>query len=499
MTVYPDLEHIPLDQLISAAGDPWAIDATLQSGDPGQISELATAFRDAGACTTETWQEFERARVRFRASWNRQGGDYPVNDCAEVQRAQTNLFIQSEQLPAIAVDLQKIAADLAEAQRMSDLLIDMLNGRLRYLDVLAREALACDDDTSVIAQHAVKGTATALTGIDGYRDSYAEKLQAALTDLRLKHGYDPAALEDVDGDAEPGHQQRASTGTESYDQSQRETDEELVNDGRPMTVDKAEAAARLRDFATANDPTAPPEVRRLAGERLDTFQVAHFVGPLPRDPVLGGDARSQARIRLEAQRRLEQGFLDMAPMTPDHATQALDNADQFGRQVAVKRAYFALTTAGVSGPGAKRVIDGLIEGGDYLATGIEAATANVTDGRHGRGEHGRPLGLSAADAHVLEKIARRAGHVGDLIDLGMALNEFRRERVWEDLGESAGGTLGGAALSWTTLMAAGSFTGPWTTAGLALAALYLGGEGGEWVGATIGKRFDNWAQATEGR
>jgi hypothetical protein len=38
VVAYPDLTYIPIEQLTGAAGDPWAIDDTLQSGDPGQIS-----------------------------------------------------------------------------------------------------------------------------------------------------------------------------------------------------------------------------------------------------------------------------------------------------------------------------------------------------------------------------------------------------------------------------------------------------------------------------
>lgn len=491
MTSYPSLEHIPLDQLIAAAGDPWAKDATLQSGDAGQISELATAFRNAGLCSTETWQEFDRARARFQASWNRENGEYPINDGAEVRRAQTNLFVQTEQLPAIAIDLQNIAADLAEAQRMSDLKIDGLNSQLTPLDTLAGEALEADQDTSAIVQRAINATVTALQDINGCRDTYAQKLQTALTDLRLKHGYDPAAIEDVDGDAEPGQQQRAKTGSEYYDQNQRAADEALVNDGGPMTPEKAEAATRLRDFTTVSDPTATPDARRLAGERLDDFRMANFVGPLPRDPVLGGDARTRARMRLESQRQLEQGFMGMSPMSPDQATQMLDDADQFAREVAVKQAYFGLTSAGISEAGAKNIIDGLITGGNYLTTGVEAATGTVTDGRHGLGQHGRPLGLSAADAHALEKFANKVGKVGDLVELGTAANSLWHGGSAEDFGESVGGVFGGSAAAWGVAMVAGSFTGPWTTAGLALAALYFGGEGGEWVGANIGKRFDN--------
>jgi hypothetical protein len=486
VVAYPDLTHIPLGQLIGAAGDPWAIDDTLQTADPGQISELATAFRDAAACTTETWQEFGRARDRFQAAWNRENGVHPINDGAEVQRAKTSLFVQAEQLPAIAIDLQNIAADLAEAQRMSDLKIDKLNGQLYSLDMLAGDALAHDEDTSAIAQRAVDDTATAVHSIDSYRDGYAEKLQAAMTDLRLKHGYDPAAIEDVDGDAEPGLQQRAEAGTDQYDQNQRAKDEALVNSGGPMTTEKADAAARLRDFATASDPGAAPDARRLAGERLNDFQMANFVGPLPRDPVLGGDARSRAKMRLDAQRQLEQGYLGMPPMSADQATQALDDGDQFARMVAVKQAYSALTSAGVSTEGATDVIGNLVSG-----TGLVAEGAEKYGGAVPKGDHVRVTGLSPADARILEKVAGKVTHVTDAIEIVTAVSALRHGGSNEEFGGAMGELAGGSGAAWATAIAAGSVTGPWTTAALTVAALYFGGKLGRHAGSQIGREFDS--------
>lgn len=118
MADYPALNHIPIGMLL-AIGDPWRIEETLQSGDPGQIAELASAFQQAGGCTEETWAEWTQARERFHASWNRENGVHPIDDSAEVQRATTQLFVQNDQLPLIAVDLQNIAADLVSAESQS--------------------------------------------------------------------------------------------------------------------------------------------------------------------------------------------------------------------------------------------------------------------------------------------------------------------------------------------------------------------------------------------
>lgn len=487
MASYPSLTHIPLGDLIGAAGDPWAIDKALQSGDPGQISELAAAFRAAAACTAETWQEFGRARDRFQASWNRENGQHPITDSHEVQRA-TSLFVQAEQLPAIAIDLQNIAADLAEAQRMSDLKIDKLNGQLHYLDMLAGEALANDEDPLPIARRAVDDTAAAFKGIEGYRDGYAEKLQTALTDLRLKHGYDPAVIADVDGDGEPGQHHRTQAGTDRYEHGQRDKDEALVGSGGPMTTEKTDAAARLRDFATANDPGASPEERRLAAVRLDDFGMATFVGPLPRDPVLGVDARARARMRLETQRQLESGYLGMPPMTSGQATQTLDDVEQLARVVAVKQAYYALTSAGMSEAGATKAIGNLINGTGYVAKGTEEYAKAVP-----KGGHARATGLSPDDARVLEKVAKQVGKVGTVVELGNAAHDWFQggEHRNERLGGAMGKLGAGSAAAWGTAMIVGSFTGPWTTALMSLAAMYFAGGPGESLGAEIGRRFDS--------
>lgn len=46
-------------------------------------------------------------------------GEHPINDSAEVQRVTASLGLQAAQLPAIAVDLENVAAALVEVQRIS--------------------------------------------------------------------------------------------------------------------------------------------------------------------------------------------------------------------------------------------------------------------------------------------------------------------------------------------------------------------------------------------
>jgi len=500
VTAYPSLTHISIGALIGeAGGDPWQVDQTLQDGDPGAIADLGRAFYNAGACTAETYAEFEQAQARFRASWSRENGEHPINDSAEVTRATTRLMVQRDQLPAIGAGLSTIAAELAEAQRFSGLQVDNLDTQLHYIDALIDQALAHDQDISALEDDAVTVTTNVLHQVQDLRDNYGTKLQAALTELRTEHGYDPAPIEDADGDGELGAEQRGRESTHYYDANQRAKDEALVDGSGPMTPEKADAAARLRDFATATDPAADTDARRLAGERLDDFRMANFVGPLPRDPVLGGDARTRARGRLDLQRQLQQGGLyGLAPMTPDQATQQLDDGEQFARVTTVKQAMFALTSQGMSEAGAKLTLSEFIHGAsDFVGNagspikGIETYADGIPEGRHAR----LTDLLSPEDAKVLLPLAKHAGTAGDLLQFGVAVYDAAHggDNRYEEFGSASGGIFGGMAAGWGAAAVAGSFTGPWTTAAIVVAASLLGGMGGEKVGGGIGAYVDSKA------
>src|ERR1700754_2320115 len=67
MPDYPQLVYLSVPELIAAAGgDPWQVDATIQSGAPGEISELADSFYNAGVSMTQTSEEFTAAKKRFQ-------------------------------------------------------------------------------------------------------------------------------------------------------------------------------------------------------------------------------------------------------------------------------------------------------------------------------------------------------------------------------------------------------------------------------------------------
>jgi hypothetical protein len=501
VTEYPSLTHISIGALIGeAGGDPWQVDATMQSGDPGAISDLGRAFYDAGACTAETYAEFEQAQARFRASWNRENGEHPINDSAEVQRATTRLMVQRDQLPAIGVDLSNIAANLAETQRFSGMQVETLNTELHYIDALIDQALAHDQDTSALEDNAISVTSGVLHQVEALRDDYGAKLEASLTDLRAEHGYDPAPIEGVDGDGELGPEQREQESTDNYNANQRAKDEALVNSGGPMTSEKAEATARLRDFATATNPAADPDARRLAGERLDDFRMANFVGPLPKDPILGGDARTRARGRLDLQRQLEQGLYGLPPMTADQATQQLDDGEQFARSTTVKRAVDALVSQGMSRQGADHTVSEVARGVPWsdlikqdsglvagAGAGIKSMADGASDGRHYVADV-----LTAEDAGVLLKVGKHLGTAGTVIDGVLTLNDLAHgAKPGETIGGFAGGTGGGAFGAWIATVAAGSVVGPEGTFVAAVIASVGAAAGGEWAGKKVGGLFDN--------
>jgi hypothetical protein len=211
------LHHISIALLVAAAGgDPWAINKSLQVGRPGQISDLAEAFHAAGRCTTEANAAFNEARRRFDGAWNRENGDHPINDSAEVQRVVQSLGAQSLQLPKIGVDLENIAAALAEAQRSANGQIATLEGRLERLDDLIGQALDREKDVHVTAEEiseldafvgaceedAIKDTQAALGQIESTRNGYTDSLQKSLNNLRTE-GYDPAAIHGLDSDVGP--------------------------------------------------------------------------------------------------------------------------------------------------------------------------------------------------------------------------------------------------------------------------------------------------------
>ena len=200
MPSYPRLVHLSVPELIGAAGgDPWQIDDTIQAGAPGEISELATSFHNAAVCTTQTGEEFAQAKKRFAQAWDRDDPAHPINDAEEVRRATESLHMSSEQMGRVAVDLQDIAADLAQAQRSGQISIGNLQVRLKQIDDLieselqAAAAAGHQLDWSELKRAAVEATRQSLGEMTALRNAYGAKLNAAQMEMATD-GYDTSTV-----------------------------------------------------------------------------------------------------------------------------------------------------------------------------------------------------------------------------------------------------------------------------------------------------------------
>lgn len=188
-----------------AGGDPWKINGTLQGGRPAQISNLATAFHNAGRSTGAAEAAFQLARSRFDKAWTHENGEDPINDSAEVRRATTSLGLQAAQLPKIGADLENVAAALAEAQRSGQGEISSLEGALQGLDDQIGEAVELEKNPQLTAserqlldhyidgieKHAIDDTKSSLKNLTQIRGKYSQQLQTSLANLRKQDGYAP--------------------------------------------------------------------------------------------------------------------------------------------------------------------------------------------------------------------------------------------------------------------------------------------------------------------
>ncbi|OBF94093.1 hypothetical protein A5773_16770 [Mycobacterium sp. 852014-52450_SCH5900713] len=204
------------DLIGQAGGDPWAINRSLQAGNPFEISQLADAFHQAGVCTAEADHAFEQARNRFDAAWNHQNGDHPINDSAEVQRTVKSLGAQCLKLPKIGVDLENIAAALAEAQKAGAAQIAALERQLQLLDKLIGAAMKDLEDPKLdpssrsqlesliedARADAADETRDALHQLQSIRDGYFNTLQRSLGALH-GDGYDQSGIQAVEGPLSP--------------------------------------------------------------------------------------------------------------------------------------------------------------------------------------------------------------------------------------------------------------------------------------------------------
>lgn len=490
----PGLLYLSAGDLIAAAGgDPWAVNKTLQDGDPGEIAELARAFYLAGVCTAETSDAFNNAQRHFQESWNRETGDHPINDSAEVQRAQTQLHVQRDELDNIGVELMEISASLAAAQGSAEPAIMQLNNALTTIDGRISIALANNADQATIdrlVENARTVTRNTLATVTGVRDDYANVLSAATTRMQGIEGYNPDVLEGVAGDGKQTQWEHSQQAAEQYGQSQRAADQALVDSGGPMTPEKEAAAARLRDYATVTDAQADPIARYYAGERLDDYQTSRLQGPYSPDPILGMTPQQRAQQRLALQQQLERGWpeLGIAGKTPDQATALLDMAEDQSKSLTVQKAVELLQQQGMSQGGAIATVDQLSQGATWQelakagndilghpGKGIEWAARLEDMGRHNL------VVQNADDVAALGRIGKNMGLAGDVLQTALTLDAIYNDGAPAglELTKLGGNLAGGTALAAGFAVVGGVFGGPPGALILGAVGSYVGGNVGE--------------------
>jgi len=292
-----------------AGGDPWTVNASLQSGRPAQIAALGQAFHNAGQSTQEADRAFAEARARLEA-WTNDSGQQPITNSTEVQNTVNGLKLQANQLPAIAVDLERIAAALAQTQGTATEYITALNSRLQQLDDWIGQAedlirqdqdlLAQADDEDDIAdleddidqleqyiedceREAIEDTKQTLHALQRIRDEYADTLKKAKSNLSTD-GLDPNAIYGVDGEvAKPGD--IPPSGLEA---SQLADLNHVVNQAVVDQMAKVRAAQKAVDDAAgaaykggAGSPEAQAAMDRLPELKKNLADALNDLGKLP--------------------------------------------------------------------------------------------------------------------------------------------------------------------------------------------------------------------------
>lgn len=209
----PSLINLDVGELCaSAGGDPWSIDEQLQAGQPGAIDNLADAFHRCSNHVKESDDDFDKAKRKFTEAYTRNGSEHPIADAGEVRRVSEKLADHKDAVLKIAVALEQIAAALAVAQRDSDAEIAAVNAELHTIDNQMSDATD-GQDTSGLHTQAVETVRSGLEQITTIRGGYVEQLRQAETVMTVA-GYEPDAIDNVDGIPAGTPTQRASAANE---------------------------------------------------------------------------------------------------------------------------------------------------------------------------------------------------------------------------------------------------------------------------------------------
>ncbi|MDV3130003.1 hypothetical protein M1247_34220 [Mycobacterium sp. 21AC1] len=477
----------------------------------GEIADLATATREAvgnHAKAAEFYRSLNRA-----STWEGEGGD----------AAKAAMEATAQNHDATAENLRKAAGGMEDAAHDAEDVSKTVKGILDYaaeppsVEINESTNQVVPPDTSHLTDEAAEKVASKVASLES--DIAAVLADADLVDADLAReiatatGTTPPGV--ADGTTRPDD---PSATAQQYDQSgQRAKDQALVDkakaEGRNsylpsmegqsghMSREEVDAAARLRDYKTIADPTSHiaihggDKARRLAGDRLDDYRMAHFTGPLPKDTAVGGDVRTRAQARLDMQHALENGQVAAHPgfMTPDDATRFMDRLEVEGRARVLSEFTNDLEQFGVSADGANAAVEEIKAGKSpdqvikEATGGLATQASNLGEGAkaHGRampgGEHwGKAPVWSHADAEALKGFGSKLGNFGTLIDGVITFNDVMHgapagQEAAEFGGRTAGTMLGG----WAAGAAWGTFVGPEGTLIVGFLGAVGGGIGGE--------------------
>ncbi len=426
------------------------------------------------------------------------------------------MHLKKKEIAEIAVDLEKIAAGLATAQRNSGAEITKLNNDLNEIDDQIIDAINNNQDPSGLHAEATAAVGASLARITSIQSTYNSVLTEAASKMATSTGYTPEAIDNIDGVAGS-----PSAAAQQYDKSgQRAKDQALVDKaraeqrkgaydpnspGRPgyMTEEEAAAAQRLHDYDSITQPfgASSPESQHLAGERLDDFAKTQIVGPLPVDPVFGRDARAQAKARLDLIQAVQHGQVPWHTerTTIDEATRIVDQTQAADRAFILANVRGGLIESGMSPEGATTFVESVSQGGAIPQEIIDAAntSSKVLAGEgHGAlgaakaaptgGHWGDRLPWSAQDVEALKSIGKHVGGVGNLITFGTGLYDWHNGA---DLGEVVAKGAGGWAGAWAggapAAALGGTLAGPPGAFVLGLIGGTAGAFGGEWASGKI--------------
>lgn len=507
----PHFKWFTADELVAAAGgDPWVIADQLRAGDAGAINDLAQAFHNAGAHVKDADDQFNLAQQTFKESYNRKNGtEHPINEAVEVKKVSAALAGHPEELARVAVDLEQTAAALASAQSDSAAEIDELNAALHAVDAeIDSYGVQIPLVLTQLVGEAKDETTASLHHVEAIQGAYVDQLHTAETAM-LTSGYVPDALDDADAVAGNSPMEAAQEYERSGQLAKDQATVDQYNREHRTGNDLGgqDAKRRLADYNTITHPDQgagrygddheKDEASRLAGERLADFNMVNSTGPVPKDPILGGDMRDRAKRRLQLQSQLENAQLGWSPlpMRPDDATRKVDSLEAQDRVTALNRLNGELQQCGLSPGAAAEVVEGIAHGvlpQEYLDAA--AAASKVLDGgKDGvrafaealpTGRHWAPgAAFSASDVESFVKLGKHMGTAGSALELGVGLYEWLEEgkSPVEIVAKSAGGLAGAWALGEPAAAVGGMIGGPPGAFILGLGGATAGAFGGEWA------------------